>query len=124
MSDGSATHHDVHDFKVAVHEWMRLDEDLIEIQKVLREKRKRKQQLDHVISTFMCTQNKEICNIGDNQAIVLSTRKSTSSLKKDYIVRVLTEALKNDERVMELVKRMYDMREVREKQVIKKTDLE
>lgn len=124
MSEGSGTHQDVNDFKVAVHEWLRLEEDLTEIQKVVREKRKRKAHLDKFISSFMSSQNKEICNIGENQAIVLSTRKTTSALKKEYILRVLIETFKNEDRAKELVQRIYDMREVREKHVIKKTDLD
>jgi len=124
MSECSGTHQDINEFKVAVHEWLRLDEDLAEIQKVVREKRKRKQHLDQFIANFMSGEKKEICNIGENQAIVLSTRKTTSSLKKEFIVRVLTETFKNAERAKELVQKMYDMREVREKHVIKKTDLD
>lgn len=125
MSEGSVTHEpNVDEFKIAVHEWLRLEEDLANIMKVLREKRKRKQHLDQFISSFMSQQNKAICNVGDNQAIVLSTRKSTTSLKKEYIVKVLTNALKNEERALDLMNQMYAMRETREKHVIKKTEIE
>lgn len=127
MSEGSGTNagtRTVEDFKVAVHEWLRLEEDLATIQKVIREKRKRKQHLNDIIASFMSQQNKEICNIGDHQAIVLSTRKATCALKKEHIVGVLNTALKNEERATELMNQMYAMREVREKHVIKKTDID
>lgn len=122
MSEGSGTNNTVEDFKMAVHEWLRIEEDLAAAQKVLREKRKRKQQLNDFIASYLKSQNKEICNIGDNNAIVLASRKSTCSLKKDYIVSVLNE-FHNEEQSMELMNRMYAMREVREKYVIKKTEL-
>lgn len=122
MSEGSGTNNHVEDFKMAVHEWLRIEEDLAAAQTVLREKRKRKQQLNDFIANYLKSQNKEICNIGDNNAIVLSSRKSTCSLKKDYIVSVLKE-FHNEEQSTELMNRMYAMREVREKYVIKKTEL-
>ena len=124
MSEGSETNNNVDDFKIAVREWVRIEEDLAAAQRVLREKRKRKQQLNDFIAQYMSSQNKEICNIGDNNAIVLSSRKSTCSLKKEHIVSVLNDVLNNNEQSTELMNRMYAMREVREKHVIKKTEIE
>lgn len=123
MSEGSETNNNVDAFKMAVHEWLRIEEDLAVAQKVLREKRKRKEQLNDFIANYLKSQNKEICNIGDNNAIVLTSRKSTCALKKNYIVSVLNDVLRNEEQSTELMNRMYAMREVREKYVIKKTEL-
>jgi hypothetical protein len=124
MSETSGTNdYNVNEFKTAVHEWLRLEEDLASIAKVVREKRKRKQHLDQFISSYMSHENKEICNVGENSAIVLSTRKSTCSLKKEHIVGVLVEALRNEERAKELMQQMYALREVREKYVIKQTEI-
>lgn len=123
MSEESAVNHSIDEFKTAVLEWVRIDEDLSSIQKVIREKRKRKQNLSEFIATYMQHTNKEICNIGDNNAIVLSKRKATCSLKKQHIVSVLNELLKDEERSNELMEKMYSMREVREKSVIKKTEI-
>lgn len=123
MSEESAVNHGIDEFKTAVLEWVRIDEDLSAIQKVIREKRKRKQSLSEFIATYMQHTNKEICNIGDNNAIVLSKKKATCSLKKQHIVSVLNDLLKDEERSNELMEKMYSMREVREKSVIKKTEI-
>lgn len=122
MSEESS-HNNIDEFKKSVIEWVRIDDDLSNIQKVIREKRKRKQYLLEFIATYMKNTNKEICNIGDNNAIILSKKKATCSLKKEHIVTVLNEVLKNEEQSKEIMEKMYSMREVREKSVIKKTEL-
>jgi Glu-tRNA(Gln) amidotransferase subunit E-like FAD-binding protein len=123
MSEESAVNYNIDEFKSSVLEWVRIDEDLSNIQKVIREKRKRRQNLSEFIATYMQHTNKEICNIGDNNAIVLSKRKATCSLKKEHIVTVLNDLLRNEEQSKELMEKMYGMREVREKSVIKKTEI-
>ena len=123
MSEESAVNNNIDEFKNSVREWVRIDEDLSNIQKVIREKRKRKQHLSEFIATYMESTNKEICNIGENNAIVLSKRKATCSLKKEHIVTVLNDLLKNEDQSKEMMEKMYSMREVREKSVIKKTEL-
>ena len=123
MSEESVVNYDITEFKNAVHEWIRIDDDMSNIQTAIREKRKRKQHLSEFIATYMQQNNKDICNIGDNNAIVLSKRKATCSLKKQHIVSVLNELLKNEDKSKEIMEKMYSMREVREKNVIKKTEL-
>jgi len=123
MSEESAVNYNIDEFKSSVLEWVRIDEDLSNIQKVIRDKRKRKQNLSDFIATYMQQTNKEICNIGDNNAIVLSKRKATCALKKQHIVSVLNDLLRNEEQSKEIMEKMYSMREVREKSVIKKTEL-
>ena len=123
MSEESAINYNIEEFKNAVHEWLRIDDDLSSIQKVIREKRKRKQNLQEFIATYMEQNNKEVCNLGDNNAIVLAKRKATCSLKKQHILSVLNDLLHNEEQSKEVMEKMYNMREVREKSVIKKTEI-
>lgn len=113
------------DFRTSVHEWLRIEEELSTIQKTLRERRKRKQVLSEFIATYMEQHEKEVCSVGNNNALVLSKRKSTLSLKKEHILEVLKthfQDIKDDTRDS-IVKEMYDKREVREKTTIKKTSL-
>eukprot|EP00976_Prorocentrum_cordatum_P105114 1194161-Prorocentrum_minimum.AAC.5 len=113
------------DFRTSVHEWLRIEEELSTIQKTLRERRKRKQVLSEFIATYMQQHEKEVCSVGDNNALVLSKRKSTLSLKKEHILEVLKthfQDIKDDTRDS-IVKEMYDKREVREKTTIKKTSI-
>ena len=121
MSDASATPVvSIDEFKNSVREWLMMEESMAEIQKVLREKRKRMQRLSEYISVFMKQNNKEICDVGNEQMLVLKKRKSTGGLKKEYIIKVLSE-LVSEEQAMEYTDKMYQLRPIKETDVIKRT---
>ena len=121
MSDASATPVvSIDEFKNSVREWLMMEESMAEIQKVLREKRKRMQKLSEYISVFMKQNNKEICDVGNEQMLVLKKRKSTGGLKKEYIIKVLSE-LDSEEQAMEYTDKMYQLRPIKETDVIKRT---
>lgn len=121
MSDASATPVvSIDEFKNSVREWLMMEESMAEIQKVLREKRKRMQKLSEYISVFMKQNNKEICDVGNEQMLVLKKRKSTGGLKKEYIIKVLSE-LVSEEQAMEYTDKMYQLRPIKETDVIKRT---
>lgn len=127
MSETSFTEstpaHNIEEFKQGVREWLLIEEDLSNMQKVIREKRKRMQRLSEFISVYMKKNDKEICDVGNDQALVLKTRKSTGTLKKEYVIKVLRELVPNDELAKEYTERMYGMRPIKETSVLKKTSL-
>lgn len=125
MSENSFTsRHTLNEFKQAVKEWLALEVDVSNVQKIIREKRKRMQNLSDFISTYMKENDKEICDVGDNNALVLKRKKTTGGLKKEHIMKVLSELIINDdERVKEYTNKMYELREVKEKDCVKKTSL-
>jgi hypothetical protein len=121
MSDASTTPVvSIDEFKNSVREWLLMEESMTEIQKVLREKRKRMQKLSEYISVFMKQNNKEICDIGNEQMLVLKKRKSTGGLKKEYIINILSE-LVSEEQAKEYTDKMYQLRPIKEIDVIKRT---
>lgn len=123
MSDSSTTPEiSIDEFKNSVREWMMIEESMSEIQKVLREKRKRMQKLSEFISVFMKQNNKEICDVGNEQMLVLKKRKSTGGLKKEYIMQVLKEIV-SEEKAREYTNKMYEMRPIKETDVIKRTSI-
>jgi hypothetical protein len=125
MSDCSMTPEtDIHDFKQAVMEWVRIEDELAAAQKILRDKRKRKQGLADVISHYLKTHDKTVCDLGDSECLVLSTRKTTSSLKKEHVMEVLQEVFNgNKEKAKSVTDRMYAMRVTCEKDVLKRASI-
>lgn len=119
----NATTNDIEEFKQGVREWLLIEEDIGNMQKVVREKRKRMQHLSQYISVYMKKNDKEICDVGNEQALVLKTRKSTGTLKKEYVMKVLRELVPSDELAKEYTERMYGMRPIKETSVIKKTSI-
>lgn len=123
MSDSSTTPMiSIDEFKNTVREWLMIEESMSEIQKVLREKRKRMQKLSEYISVFMKQNNKEICDVGNEQMLVLKKRKTTGGLKKEYIMQVLSEVV-SQEKAKEYMEKMYSLRPIKETDVIKKTSI-
>jgi hypothetical protein len=112
----------IDEFKNTVREWLMLEESMSEMQKVIREKRKRLQKLSEYISVFMKQNNKEMCDVGNEQMLILKKRKSTGGLKKEYIMKVLSEIV-SQEQAKNYMDKMYSMRPIKETDVIKRTNV-
>lgn len=124
MSENSSseTTNIVHNFKDSVHEWMKIQDFISEQQAVLRQKRKRMLQLEYYITTYLKDNNKDYCNIGDKEALCMKSKKTTSPLKKEHIINFL-KGMVSEEKAVEYTKQLYEMREVKEKNMIKRVSL-
>lgn len=111
------------DFKAAVTEWIRISEEIARLQKETRTKRHRMNHLGTFIMTFMKKNNKEFCNIGDENALVLKSRKSTTGLKKENVLKVLETYLRNEEMAKKCINEIYDTRTTKEKDIIQMKSL-
>ena len=111
------------EFKTAVVEWLKLNEEISNIQKIIREKRKKYAHLGTLITAFMKDVNKEICNVGDSDAIVLKKSKTTGALKKEKVLEILNSCFSDSVRAQEVTETIFNSREVKEKDVLKKTAL-
>lgn len=118
MSDNSTSASSITDFKSAVHEWLNIQNGISEMQKNIREKKKRQQCLDFYISTYMRDQNKEFCKINENDTLVVKRKKTTGSLKKDHVIKFLNTLVNDEEKVNAYTKQLYGMREVKEKDYV------
>jgi len=122
MSDSSCTtSFTIDEFKTTVREWLIIEDEITEMQRVVREKRKRMQKMSEYISIFMKQHDKEICDVGNEQALVLKKRKTTGGLKKEYIIKVLSEIVHDEDKAKEYTEKMYGMRQIKETDVIKRT---
>ena len=106
------------DFKASVTEWIRINEEISRLQKETRTKRHRMNHLGTFIMTFMKKNNKEFCNIGDENALVLKSRKSTTGLKKENVLKVLEAYLRNEEMAKKCINEIYETRTTKEKDII------
>ena len=118
MSDNSTSASSITDFKSAVHEWISIQNGISEMQKNIREKKKRQQRLDFYISTYMRDQKKEFCKINENDTLVVKRKKTTGALKKDHVLKFLNTLVKDEEKANEYTKQLYGMREIKEKDYI------
>ena len=123
MSEVSISNGTVTSFKDAVHEWMNIHDYISEASADIRNKRKRLQQLDYFITTYLKDNDKEYCNIGNKEALCIKNKKMTSALKKEHVLSFLNQILKDEEKATEYTKRLYNMREIKEKQIIKRVNI-
>ena len=114
MSEQSSTSSSIVDFKSAVHEWLALQNATNEMQRQIREKKKRMSKLDFFISRYMKDHEKEFCKINDTDTLVLKRKKTTSGLNKNLILQFMNELLQDEARAEEYTKRLYDMRTKKE----------
>mgnify|MGYP000014666394 CR=1 FL=1 len=113
----------VSNFKEAVHEWMGIHDYISSIQSEIRQKRKRLIHLEYYITTYLRDNDKDYCNIGDKEALCVKNKKTTGSLKKEHVTAFLNRVLKNEAQAVEYTKQLYDMREIKEKPIIKRIQL-
>ena len=111
------------DFKTAVCEWLQVEEEISNIQKIVREKRKKMNNLSLLITSYMRDIDKEICNVGDSNALVIKKSKTTCSLKKDKVYEILKSCFDDVNTAQEVTETIFNSREVREKDVLKKTNI-
>jgi hypothetical protein len=113
----------VRNFKDAVHEWIGIHDYISQAQANIRQKRKRLIQLEYYITTYLRDNDKDYCNIGDKEALCVKNKKTTGALKKEHVVTFLNKMLQNEEQAIEYTKQLYDMREIKEKQTIKRIQI-
>lgn len=114
------SHTTSYDFKDAVYEWMKLNDETAALQKEVRLKRNKMNSISQYIVTFMKNQDKEVCNVGDAGSLVLKKRKVTSSLKKEDILNALRRHLSNEQAV-QTTDGLFSNRSVKFKDYIKLT---
>lgn len=130
MSDTESVHEQhvptTDEFKLAVKEWVMINDQLAENRKFVSERNKRKKQLTQYIILFMKENDKEICNLGENGILHMKKQKAQATLSKDHLTKWMTEYFENDEkRAEELTKFVFDKKkeESTEKEVLKRSNM-
>ena len=89
MSDSeSVTHVNPDEFKIAVKEWVMINDQLADNRKFVSERNKRKKQLTQFIISFMKDNDKEICNLGENGVLHMKETKKQATLNKDNLTKL------------------------------------
>lgn len=108
------------DLKATVKEWLILDNEMREIQRILKEKKERKKALtDNVIELMKAKQVDEL-NVNDGK-LIYSQTKTKSPLNKQHIATCLGDVFKNDpEKVAKLTDHILNSREIKLKDNLKR----
>tara|TARA_Y100000816_G_C26044698_1_gene547406 strand:- start:181 stop:537 length:357 start_codon:yes stop_codon:yes gene_type:complete len=102
---------DLEKFKNIVQEWLDLDKEIKGDQQELKNKKQRFSKLSEYIITFMNSENKQVCNIGEYGSLVLKSRNSTSSVKKEDILSLLVKLSDGNEDVANThLQKLYETR--------------
>ena len=105
-----------------VKEWVALDEEMKQLQKVMREKRLKKKELNDVLIEIM--KNNEIdCFDTNNGKLLYSVSKTNKSITKKMLFETLQKYFDNDdEKVNEMASFILENRDECIKETIKRKD--
>ena len=113
------------EFKLAVKEWVMINDQLADHRKVVAERNKRKKQLTQFIILFMKENEKEICNLGDSGILHMKKQKAQASLNKEHLTKWMSEYFNDASKAEELTKFVFDKKkeESTEKEVLKRSSV-
>ena len=121
VQTGSMTAVGMEDFKNKVREMCRLEDDISEAAKMLKELRGRKTALQKEVTSYMKTENISSCNVPDGK-LSLGTGRSLATVKKEDIAKAFAEALSCDlVRCEEILAALYDNRKATERTVLRRS---
>ena len=105
-----------------VKEWVSIDEEMKQLQKVMREKREKKKQLNEVLINVM-KQNEIECFDTNNGKLLYSVNKTKKAISKKLLFETLQRYYKNDEdKAKELASFILESRDECVKETIKRKD--
>ena len=113
------------EFKLAVKEWVMINDQLADHRKVVSERNKRKKQLTQYIILFMKENEKEICNLGDSGILHMKKQKAQASLNKEHLTKWISEYFNDADKAEELTKFVFEKKkeESTEKEVLKRSSV-
>jgi hypothetical protein len=105
-----------------VKEWVAVDEDMKQLQSVMREKRKKKKELNDVLINIM-KQNEIECFNTKNGKLLYSVSKTKKSITKKMLFETLQKYFNNDDdKVNEVASFILENRDECVKETIKRKD--
>lgn len=113
------------EFKIAVKEWVMINDQLADMRKVTADRNKRKKQLTEFIILFMKENEKEICNLGENGILHMKKQKAQAPLNKDHLMKWTQQFLNDEKKAKELTTFLFDKKkeESTEKEVLKRSNM-
>lgn len=105
-----------------VKEWVSIDEEMKELQKLMREKRQKKKELNDVLIHVM-KENDIDCFDTNNGKLLYSVNKTKKGITKKMLLETLQKYFKNDdEKANEMASFILDNRDESVKEIIKRKD--
>ena len=105
-----------------VKEWVSIDEEMKQLQKVMREKRQKKKDLNDVLINVM-KENEIECFDTKNGKLLYSVNKTKQAITKKMLFETLQKYYKNDEdKANEIASFILENRNENVKEVIKRKD--
>lgn len=106
-----------------VKEWVAIDEEMKQLQKIMREKRQKKKELNDVLIGVM-KQNEIECFDTKNGKLLYSVNKTKKSITKKMLFETLQKYYKNDEdKANEIAAFILESRDETVKETIKRKDI-
>lgn len=111
---------DTSDFKETVNAYIELHDEIARSSKHLRELRKKKDALGDLVLQFMRSNRIDECELPDGK-LVRKVSKRTSTLKKEMVFSELQRITGNEERAVESLQNIFNMRQIVEKEILTRT---
>ena len=106
-----------------VKEWVSIDEEMKELQKLMREKRQKKKELNDVLILVM-KENDIDCFDTNNGKLLYSVNKTKRGITKKMLLETLQKYFKNDdEKANEMASFILDNRDESVREIIKRKDV-
>ena len=106
-----------------VKEWVAIDEEMKQLQKVMREKRQKKKELNDVLIGVM-KQNEIECFDTKNGKLLYSVNKTKKSITKKMLLETLQKYYQNDEdKANEIAAFILESRDETVKEIIKRKEI-
>jgi hypothetical protein len=106
-----------------VKEWVAIDEEMKQLQKVMREKRQKKKELNDVLIGVM-KQNEIECFDTKNGKLLYSVNKTKKSITKKMLFETLQKYYQNDEdKANEIAAFILESRDETVKEIIKRKEI-
>ena len=105
--------------KAAVKEYLDLDNQIITLQKAIRERKKRKEDLSKIILGAMKNNEIQQMNLKEDK-LVYCVSQHKKPMNKDYLNHVLNSYFKNEEKASDVLTHIFDNRQRVEKVRLKR----
>ena len=108
-------------FKEYVREWIRIYDRLAEIRKDTSVLNKRKKEVGAKIMLYMKTNDKEMCNLGQQGSLSMKTTKSSQALKKEDIENLLVQMGTDEDKAKETAQFLIENKRKKETNTLRRS---
>lgn len=108
-------------FKEYVREWIKIYDRLAEIRKDTAILNKRKKELSSKIMIFMKSNEKEMCNLGDQGTLTLKVSKTSQALKKEDIENILMQMGTDENKAKETAQYIIENKRKKETSTLRRS---